>query len=115
MPGIGGVLPGFARLFSSSCVGMPGIFLLPIGMLTAFIEIPGGMFADGGIGFAESPAGIFAGSSLISLFPAAAVFELEFAVEESDPEPHPKLEETTTRQSNKYAILSMTFKNAVPV
>ena len=45
-------------------------------MLTAFTEIPGGMF-PGGSGVAESPAGMFAGSSLISL--PVGRFESTFA------------------------------------
>lgn len=50
--------------------------LLPIGMLTALSEMPGGRFADDGNGDAESPGGIFAGSSFISRF--ATVLELAF-------------------------------------
>ncbi len=63
---------------------MPGIGLLPIGMLTAFNEMPAGMFADDGSGIAESPAGMFAGSSFVSLFAGAFAFGRGF-------DPQPKL------------------------
>ena len=59
---------------------------MPSGMLTAFTEIPGGKFADGGNGFAESPGGMFAGSSFISRL--AILLELTFIFGDGfDPQP----------------------------
>ena len=87
IPGIG-VLPGVKPFLNCSELGMPGMGLLPIGILTAFTEIPGGKFAEGGNALAESPGGIFAGSSFISLF--ARVLELEFDGV-FDPQPKQKM------------------------
>lgn len=88
---------------------MPGIGVLPIGMLTAFTEIPGGKF-PGGNGFAESPGGMFAGSSLISRL--AGMFELTFAFDgEFDPQPKPVI----TMMSKKRVFFNIRFKINVPV
>lgn len=81
----------------------------------AFREIPGGKFADGGIEFAERPAGIFAGSSLISL-PAifALTFELEFAFD-GTLGPQPKLTIEMPIKTNAFLNRFMQFKILVPV
>ena len=84
-------LPGLKPFLNCSELGMPGMGLLPIGILTAFTEIPGGKFAEGGSGLAERPAGIFAGSSLIS---RPEIFELIFAFafdDEFEPQPKQKM------------------------
>jgi len=84
IPGIG-VLPGLKPFLNCSLDGMPGIGLLPKGTF-AFNEIPGGIVSEGGSGLAESPGGIFAGSSLISL--GARVFALAFSFDdEFEPQP----------------------------
>jgi hypothetical protein len=86
---------------------MPGV-VLPEGKTFAFKEIPGGIVADGVIGFAESPAGIFAGSSFISLLVIEFALELELeAVVEGPLEPQPKLVITMTKLSKINAFLNM--------
>lgn len=76
--------------------------LLPIGILTAFTEIPGGKFAEGGSRLAERPGGIFAGSSLISPF----AMELEFELVFDDPlEPQPKPAKMTAKPSKRAEFL----------
>ena len=81
---------------------MPGIGVLPMGTLTAFNEMPGGIFADGGSGLAERPGGIFAGSSFISLFSIEVEFELEFALD-GPLEPQPKTVKSVA-EPNKIAV-----------
>ena len=103
IPGIC-VLLGVNPFLNCSLVGMPGMGLLPMGTLTAFTEIPGGKFAEGGNGLAERPGGIFAGSSLITPFAMELEFELVF---DGPLEPQPKPEKMTAKQSKRAAFLNI--------
>lgn len=101
IPGIG-VLPGVKPFLNCSLVGIPGMGLLPIGIFTAFTEIPGGKFAESGSRFAESPGGIFAGSSLISPLAMELEFELVF---DGPLEPQPKPVKMTAKPSKRAVFL----------
>lgn len=67
MPGVGVapglILPEVIRLISSS-EGMPGVGVAPLGSGDGLAEMPSAFAAEGSIGFALSPSGIFAGSIL---------------------------------------------------
>ena len=83
---------------------MPGIGLPFNGTLTAFIEMPGGILADGGTGLAESPAGIFTGSIFISRPVMESALEAEFA---GPFEPQPKLVMTIAKLSKMNVVLNI--------
>lgn len=105
MPGIGPL--GLKPFFSSSALGMPGVFALEGGIF-AFSEMPGGRVFELVIGLAESPGGILAGSSFISLtgsefesaFALTSVFEGAFA-------PQPTQAKTTAKVSKKIEFLNI--------
>ena len=97
IPGVG-VAPGFIFRFANLGSGIPGVGVAPFGRaVTPFAEIPGVVFADGGIGDMENSGGMFA------LFVETA-FTLTFTLV-CGAVPHAKIKQEIASKINSENIL----------
>lgn len=105
IPGVG-VRPGFNPFLSCSALGIPGVGVLPTGKTPPFDGIPGTPFT--GNGLPESPGGMFAGSSFMTLALAATEFETEeFILEVAD---EPQAVMSKAAGNNKTKVLNIYLK-----
>ena len=89
MPGVG-VAPGLNGFLKFAGSGIPGVGVVPFGILFASLGsgIPGVVFVDGGIGLVERPSGKWLASTATLPEPAfgcALAFEFTFeSLDEQD-------------------------------
>ena len=81
MPGVG-VAPGLNGLRRFAASGIPGVGVVPFGILLASFGsgIPGVVLVDGGIGLVDRPGGKLLASTVTLPLPMT-VFEFEFELE----------------------------------
>ena len=104
IPGVG-VRPGFIPFLSCSALGMPGVGVLPTGSTPPFAGMPGTPLT--GSGLPDSPGGIFAGSSFMTLALVAIELETELTLEVGD-EPHAAVRKAPAK--NRTNVLDIFFR-----
>jgi len=109
IPGVG-VRPGFIPFLSCSALGIPGVGVLPTGSTPPFAGIPGTPLT--GSGLPDSPGGMFAGSSFITLALVAIALEAEFALDVGD-EPHAEMRKAPA--NNRTHVLDIFFRASLSI